>query len=266
MRRLRLRILASTLLATAVAVSACSDGGTSSSDGGERGTPIATSEMQISASVEAEDDVTAEISVTLYDGKLGTLLLTGGDALSACVAAQCGPLTRDSLSSEYVAELPYVAETAFTISLTRATGASAQNSVVTLPVPFTILAPAPGLKVTDGDSVTVQWAPTGADDDVDVWAETRCYHENRSLFIPVLMPSVRRGRLAENVDSGTIVTDVDTILDSGWMLFPWDDPIVRCDIAIEVFHERVGTVDSSLGGGIVGRVSRKVTLDYTPRP
>src|SRR5262245_45668025 len=99
MHRLRLRIRASTLLATTVAISACGDGGTSSSDGGEGGIPIATREMLISASVEAEDDVTAEISVTLYDNKVGTILLTGGDALSACVGAQCSPLTRDSLSS-----------------------------------------------------------------------------------------------------------------------------------------------------------------------
>ena len=87
------------------------------------------------------------------------------------------------------------------------------------------------------------------------------------LFIPVLLPSVRRGRLAENVDAGTIVADVDTILDSGWMLFPWDDPIVRCRITIEVLHQRVGTIDPLFGGGSLrGLVSREVTLDYTPGP
>ena len=226
--------------------------------------------MYISANVEAEDDVTAKISVTLHNGDplFGTsFLLTGGDALSACVGAQCSPLTREPPFTDYEAELPYAAETTYTISLARAAGASAPNSVVALPVPFTILAPASGLRVTDGDSVTVQWAPAGADDVVDVWAETRCDHENRSLYIPVLLPSVRRGRLAENVDSGVVVTDVDTILDSGWALFPWDDPIVRCKIAIEVIHARAGTIDTPFGGGYIsGLVSRKVTLEYAPGP
>ena len=268
--QLRLGVIVGPLLATTVAISACDGGDTSrSSDGGQDGTPIAARAMYISATVEAEDDVTAKISVMLHEGDPlfeTSVLLTGGDALSACVGAQCSLLTRDP-GSEYEAELPYAAETTYTISLTRAAGESAPNSVVALPVPFAMLTPAPGLRVTDGDSVTVQWAPAGADDVVDVWAETRCDHENRSLFIPVLLPSLRRARLAENVDSGAIVADVDTILDSGWALFPWDDPIVRCKIAIEVIHARAGTIDTLFRGGyILGVVSRKVTLEYAPAP
>jgi hypothetical protein len=255
------------LLATTIAMSACGGGGTAnSSDGGQRGAPITTREMYLSATVEAEDDVTAEISVSLHNGDplSGTyFLLTGGDALRACAGAQCSPLARDPLGSEYEAELPYLAETTYTLSLARAAGASAPNSVVALPVPFTILAPAPGERVTDGDSVIAQWAPAGADDVVDVWAETRCDHRHKSGL--VLLPSIRRGRLAENVDSGTLVADVDTILDAKWMLFPWDEPVVRCKIAIEVLHQRVGTIDAPFGGGSIrGLVSRKVTLDYTP--
>ena len=268
--RLRPRLIALSLLAASVA-GACSGGDTADSSGGGRdGTPIPTREMYISARVEAEDAVTAEISVSLHDGDplVGTyFLLSGGDTLTACVGAQCSPLIREPPFTDYEAALPYVAETAYTISLARANGASASNSVVALPVPFAILAPAPGLRVTDGDNVTVQWAPAGADDVVDVLAETRCDHENRSLFTPVLLPSVRRGRLAENVDSGAFVADVDTILDSGWALFPWDDPIVRCDIVIEVVHARAGTIDAPFGGGYIrGAVSRNVKLDYTPKP
>jgi hypothetical protein len=267
--RLRPSLIASPMLATTVAICACGGGGTtSSSDGGQGGTPITTREMYMSANVETEDDTAAEISVSLHNGDplFGPdFVLNGGDAMSACVAAQCSPLTRDPLLSVYAAKLPYVAETIYTISLSRAVGTSAPNSVVALPVPFAILAPPSGLRVTDGDSVTVQWAPAGVNDVVDVWAQTRCDHRHRSL--PVNLPSVRRGRLAANVDTGTIVADVDTILDSGWMLFPWDEPIVRCEIAIEVLHQRVGTIDTPFGGGSIrGLVSRKVTLDYTPEP
>jgi hypothetical protein len=263
----------SSLAAAAVAASAgCSSDSNpvSSSDGGEGGAPIATREMHVSANIEAEDDVTAEVSVSLHNGDPlfgADYLLTGGDTLSACVGAVCKPLTYETLHSAYEAELPYAPETAYTLSLARAAGANAPNSAVALPAPFAILAPPPGLRVTDGDSVTVQWAPAGADDVVDVWAQTRCDHENRSLFITVLLPSVRRGRLAENVDSGTIVADVNTILDSGWMLFPWDDPIVRCEIVIEVLHQRIGTIDTAFAGSYIrGVVSRKVKLDYTPGP
>jgi hypothetical protein len=224
--------------------------------------------MYISATVEAKDDVTAEVFVMLHDGDplFGTsFLLTGDDTLRACVGMQCNPLTLVAGGAAYVADLPYAAETAYTISLARTAGPSAPNSVVALPVPFAILAPAPDLRVTDGDSVTVQWGPAGADDIVDVLSETRCKHENRSLFIPVLLTSVRLWRLAENVDSGAVLADVDTILDSGWSLFSWDDPIVRCDIVIEVVHKRVGTIDPAFGGGsMVGLVSRKVELEYTP--
>jgi len=262
--RLRLRILASTLLATTVVISACEGGGTSSSDGGEGGTPIATREMQISASVEAEDDVTAEISVTLYDSKLGTFLLTGGDALSACVGALCKPLTYEARHSAYEAELPYLAETAYTISLSRAGGTGAPNSSVALPVPFAILAPAPGLNVTDGDSVTVQWAPAGADDVVDVMAETRCTHPTMDHLLS--LGSLRRGRLAENVDSGVYVADVDTILDSRWVIFTPREPASTCQIVIEVVQKRVGTIDTGfVSGSVRGVVSRKVTFDYRRR-
>lgn len=269
MHRLRPRLTASPLLATTAALGACGGGGTaSSSDGGQGGTPITTRAMYISATVEAEDDVTAEISVSLHNGDplFGTYFqLTGGDTLSACVGAQCSPFTSDSLGSEYQAELPYAAETTYTISLTRAAGASAPNSVVDLPVPFAILAPVPSLRVTDGDNVTVQWAPAGASEVVDVWAETRCDHQHS--LSPAILPSVRRGRLAENVDTGTLVADVDTILDSGWMLFPWGEPVLRCEIAIEVLHQRVGTIDTLFGGGSIrALVSREVTLDYTPGP
>jgi hypothetical protein len=261
--RLRPRLIASSLLATTVAISACGGGTTSSSDGGEGGAPIAAGALYINATVAAEDDTTAEVSVTLHNGSLfgNYVLLTGGDALSVCVGAQCSPLTREPPFSDYEAELPYVAETPYTISLARA-GANA-NSVVALPVPFTILAPAPDLRVTDGDSVTVQWAPAGTSDTVNV--ETLCYYDGFSLAS--LLPRARFGQLATNVDSGTVVTDVDTLLDIGWSFFSRQEPIERCDIRMEIVRGRLGTIDASFGGGFVrGLASRKVRLDYEPRP
>ena len=102
MHRIRIRVIASPLLATTVAIGACGGGGTAgSSDGGQDGAPITTRDMYVSANVEAEDDATAEISVSLYDGKLFGLnfLLTGGDALRACVGTQCSPLIPEPSST-----------------------------------------------------------------------------------------------------------------------------------------------------------------------
>jgi hypothetical protein len=119
--------------------------------------------------------------VILHNGDLllgSHYSLTGGDALSACVRAECRPLARDLMSQNYDAELPYVAETPYVISLTRQVAASVPNSVVTLPVPFAILAPPLGLRVTDGEHVTVQWSPVGADEVVGIDGEARCDHED----------------------------------------------------------------------------------------
>jgi hypothetical protein len=66
-------------------------------------------------------------------------------------------------------------------------------------------------------------------------------------------------------EDGAMVAEVDAILDG--MVFFSQARVLRCDIVIEVVHDRRGTVDTALGGGaIIGRVSRKVTLDYTARP
>ena len=234
------------------------------SSGAEDGGPIATDDMHISATIEAADDVTVEVSAKVHNGDplLGPVYsLTGGDAFSACVGMQCKPLARDFsglLLGEYTAELPYVAETTYTISLSRPVGTNAPNTGVTLPVAFTILAPVLGLRVTDGDRVTVQWSPAGADDVVDVEGEARCDHEDGTR-------TTRRGpRLAVNVDTGAMVAEVDTILD-GRALVPSQSRVLRCDIVIEVVHDRLGTADTRFGGGtVLGRVSRKVTLDYLP--
>ena len=118
MRRARIGLIA--------ALAAVSIAGCDSSDDGaqESWNP---SDMYINARVEAANEVTARISVDFSKGYLihpTHHLLTPGDVLSACVGAVCTPLTLESrapglISKTYVADLPYVAETAYTISLAR---------------------------------------------------------------------------------------------------------------------------------------------------
>src|SRR5262245_13589073 len=140
MRHRRLA-LATTLAAAAIAGCHTSN----SSDGGPGGTPIKTRDMYIKVEVEAADEVTAKVSAWLNSGVplLGTYYtLSGGDSLSACVGGVCKPLSQNVL--KYEADLPYVAETPYVISLSRQVDVSAPDTVVTLPVPFTILAPSDG--------------------------------------------------------------------------------------------------------------------------
>ena len=156
MRHARLGLLAAL---AAVTIAGC-DSSDSSND-----IPLGkTSDVSFGVSIEATDDVTAKVSARFYilgaGGPIPTrhFVLNTGDALSACVGAVCQPLTRGPPTT-YVADLPYVAETPCTISLSRQNDVSAPNSVITLPVPFAILAPPTGLPVTDGQQVTVQWSP-----------------------------------------------------------------------------------------------------------
>jgi len=244
-------------------------GKTDSSDGGPGGTPIRTREMHMTATVEAADEITTKISVRLHSGdprigdwRLDDLFgtdyhLTGGDALDACVGAQCKRLTHDVLLN-YETDLAYVAEMPYTIALSRSVERSAPSSVVTLPVPFTILTPSPGLRVTNGDWVTVQWSPSGANEIVGLVGEARCEHADN-------LRTTRALRLATDVNTGTFVVQVDEILGARPGFPLTQARIMRCDVKIEVAHERRGTVDAAFGGDrIVGAVVRTVTLDYIP--
>jgi len=256
--------------AAIVAATVCGCDSESSSDGGEGGTPIKTRDMYMSAEVEAADDATAEVSVRLHNGDpfLGTSYsLTGGDALSACVGTVCRQLTRGLLSLDYEADLPYVAESPYTISLSRRVDVSAPDSVVTLPVAFAILSPSSGLHVTDGDAVTVQWSPAIAAEHDYVSGRARCDYEDG------VRNTRTAGPLSVNAAGGTAAVAVDTILAARPVAPLTQARLLRCDVVIEVAQKRLGTVDSRFGGagaafldgdGLIGRVTRSVTLDYTP--
>jgi hypothetical protein len=231
-----------------------------SSTGGDDGGPIATGKMHIRAAVEAPDESTVTVSASLHDGKiLGTeYVLTGGDSLRACVVARCSQLEHDSglpfAGEDYGAELPHFSLIPYTISFSRSVGANAPSSAVTLPIPFSILAPPPNLRVTDGDMVTVQWSPEGAGEDVQLNVNGICEREDGGH------PVFAGPRLAKNVVGGSFVVSVDAMVRSIDELY---GPVKRCEITLVVSHEHLGTIDAAFAGGsIVGRVSRTVMLDY----
>jgi hypothetical protein len=254
--------LAATVAAAGIAGCHSSD----SSDGGAGGTPIKTRDMYIKVTVEAADEVTAKVSAWLNSGDpfLGTYYtLTGGDTLSACVGSVCKPLSHNVL--KYEADLPYVAETPYVISLSRQVDVSAPDTVVTLPVPFTILAPGAGLRVTDGDVVTVQWSPAGADNTDHVTNKAVCDQED----------GARSTRSAGGVAgvNGSAVVHIDEIIAARPRESVTQARLLRCDVVLEVVHVRYGTADKRFGGegiafvddkGVEGLVTRAVTLAYTP--
>ena len=270
MRRRRARDLVS-LAAAIVAATLCSCDSESSSDGGEGGTPIKTRDMYMSAEIEATDDATAKISVRLHNGDpfLGTSYsLTGGDTLNACVGTACRQLTRRLLSFDYEADLPYVAESPYTISFSRRVDVSAPDSVVTLPVAFAILSPSSGLHVTDGDVVAVQWSPATAADHDYVSGRARCDYEDG-----VQNTRTTAGPLSVNAAGGFATVAIDTILAARPFSPLTEARLLRCDVVIEVAQKRIGTVDSRFGGAgaallgggrLIGPVTRSLTLDYTP--
>jgi hypothetical protein len=250
--------------ATAVGIAGCHT--SDSSDGGPGGTPIKTRDMYVKVEVEAADEVTAKISVWLNSGDpfLGTYYtLTGGDALRACVGSMCKLLRHNVL--KYETDLPYVAETPYVISLSRQVDVSAPDTVVTLPVPFTILAPSAGLRVTDGDAVTVQWSLVGTDNTDVVTNEAHCDYED----------GVRntRGANGDTGINGSAVIALDKIIAARQRDPVTQARLLRCDVVLEVVQTRYGTADRRFGGegiafvgdkGVLGQVTRTVTLAYTP--
>jgi hypothetical protein len=71
--------------------------------------------------------------------------------------------------------------------------------------------------------------------------------------------------LGTNVGAGTATVAVDAFFDRVLTIGQSTARVLRCDLLLEVKHERRGTGDTRFGGALVmGRVTRKVTLDYTP--
>ena len=271
MRHARLRLLA--------ALAAVSIAGCHSSDDSDDVAPWKPSDIFISGLIEAADFETVKVSVgfvILSPVRDTYRLLNPGDALTVCVGAICRPLQRDPTlranEHPYVADLPYVAETPYTISLSQENIVTAPNSVVTLPVPFTILAPPAGLSVTDGQQVTVQWSPpnngvranvpfdTNGRSSVD--GDARCDHDGGAQ-------STRRDALEfQRVDTGTATVRVDELFEEGYKVGPGplpQAPVLRCDIVLQVTEGRIGTIDSAFKHGSFPAVVRQsVTIEYTP--
>ena len=273
MRHARLELLAAL---AAVIIAGCH----SSDDSSPSTLGLKTSELQISSSLLATDDVTVFALASFWsqavydrDGD-GTVALGEGDTLTACVGNVCQPMVRrqtDATYKPYEASLPYVAETIYTISFSRRDDVSAPNTTTTMPVPFTILTPPTGLAVADGQTIAVLWSPSGIERDTSGNVTAYCDHASGE--------QTRRGLILffHSPDPGSATVNMDQLMSRRASLTdnvnlparePVDPRVVGCRIEIEVSMVRQGIPDSAFSQGFASSASsglvRTVSLQYTP--
>jgi hypothetical protein len=253
------RILA---LAVLAALLPSCGGPKSSSTSGPNGGPVATNRIYMYLTVESSDLGIAVVRANLNDGRaLGTTYrLDGGDFLRACVESVCRSMAdNDSVfTPDYIARFDYQPGVDYVVSFNRQEARDAPDSRVRLPPAFSIVTPVNRQPVTDGDSVLVSWAPTGAPARVELSYEAEC----KFVSGP------------DGFSFGTLSTDDDADGRESVRIDPIVDfartnvasPVTRCSIDVTVRHEIDGRVDPAFDDGLAtGIVSRKVRLDYTPR-
>lgn len=245
------------LVATLLACGGPKSSSTSGPDGGA----VPTNRITMYLTVEASDDDVAVVRANLNDGHVlgSTFRLDGGDYLRACMSGTCRSMAdNDSIfTPDYIARFAVRSGVDYVVSFNRRDGRNAPDSHAALPPAFSIVTPVNRQPVTDGDSVQVSWAPSGAPARVELAYESEC------TFVSA--PKV--------VSTGTLGTDTDADGRESVRIDPIvsfartniASPVSRCSIDIIVRHELDGRVDPAFDDGIaVGVVSRKVRLDYSP--
>lgn len=249
-------------VAAATLLLACG-GPKSSSTSGAEGGPVPTSRMTINLTVESTNPDTAVVRANLNDGKaLSTSYrLDGGDYFRACVSGVCRNMAdNDSIyTPDYIARFDFLPGVDYVVSFNRNQDRNAPDSRVILPPDFTIVTPANGQNVTDGDTVLVSWIPYGAPPvRVGLNYSAECTLVGGAL-------SVSSGTLSDDEGrDGVESVRIDPIIN--FVRSGATGSISRCSIEIKVRHELQGRIDPAFRNGTaLGVVSRKVTLDYIPR-
>jgi hypothetical protein len=110
--------------------------------------------------------------------------------------------------------------------------------------------------VTDGDSVLVSWAPTGAPARVSLSYDADCSSATAShIFSSGNLSNDSNTNGRESVSINSIVNAAGSASQS---------TITSCSIDVKVSHQLEGRVDPAFHGGTaLGIVSRVVNLEYT---
>jgi hypothetical protein len=245
------------IIAAAAPFAGCDSG----DDGSDEYLELSTSQMRLRATVESSDALTANVTVQLSNVALqrDTIYykVKPTESLTACVGAVCKAIPQIS-RTEYQIDLPYVAETPYTISFLRPDDVSAVNTFVTLPVPIAILAPDAGSYVTDGQVVIFHWAPATGQSGTAATMEARCEHSNGTT-------SSRMTQLQFPIRPDAGEAGV-------WISLQPEPPeprAERCDVEFSVSRNTAGVVDSALhpfSSSISSRIRRSVIVKWTPLP
>jgi hypothetical protein len=247
--------------ALATLLQACG-GPESSSTSGPNGGAVPTNRISMYLTVESTDLGIAVVRANLNDGKVlgNSYRLDGGDYLRACLGGTCRPMAdNDSIfTPDYIARFDYLSGVDYVVSFNRQDARNAPDSRVKLPPAFSIVTPVNRQPVTDGDTVQVSWAPSGAPARVQLWYEAECsFMTGPQSFSTGTLSRDDNADGRESVRIDPIVTFARTNTVS---------PVTRCSIDIIVRHEIDGRVDPAFDDGVaIGIVSRQVRLDYTPR-
>ena len=249
------------LLVLLTLLQACG-GPKSSSTSGPDGGPVATSRIHMYLTVEASDTDVAVVRANLNDGHMigGTYRLDGGDFLRACIAGVCRSMAdNDSIfTPDYIARFDYQPGVDYVVSFNRQEARDAPDSRVMLPPAFSIVTPVNHQPVSDGDTVQVSWAPSGAPARVALWYEAEC------TFLSGAKSSSTGTLDGDSNGDGRESVRIDPIVDFARTNVA--SRVTRCAIDLIVRHELDGRVDPAFEDGLaLGIVSRQVRLDYTPR-
>ena len=226
----------------AAGVAACSD-----DTGGSTPTSQLVPDFSISAAPNTITFVIGEFAADQFS----SVRLPDGDALSVSAAGQDKPM-RWSLSplgsGYYAASLTELDPgTTITIALSRTDGGNAPDSHVTMPEPLVLTAPEAGLIESAGNSLEVNWSPSGTADQIKV----------------VLRSVVCTRPGAGAVQTVSVVGDPGTAtvtINPG--LLPPLNPGEQCEVGVQVQRVRLGTVDPAFaaGGAIQARQLDEVRI------
>lgn len=249
------------LAALAMLLQSCG-GPKSSSTSGADGGPVPTSRISIFLTVESKESNIAVVRANLNDGKFvsTSYRLDGGDFLRACISGVCRSMAdNDSVfAPDYIARFDYQPGVDYVVSFNRQAATNAPDSRVKLPLSFTLVTPANHQQVTDGETVLVSWAPTGAPARVAL-----TYYADCTFLSGV--HGFSTGTLSEDTNAdGSEPVRIDPIVT--FAASNSTSTITRCSIDVTVSHELQGRVDPAFHKGTArGIVSRVVNLAYVPR-
>ena len=249
------------VMAVVALLQACG-GPKSSSTSGPNGGPVPTGRITMNLRVESTEPGKAVVRANLNDGKIvsTSYRLDGGDFLRACISGLCRSMAdNDSVyTPDYIARFDYQPGVDYVVSFNRQEAQNAPDSRVALPQNFTVVAPANHQQVTDGDSVVVEWSPTGAPARVYLGYSAECTFVGGTKGFST-------GTLSEDTNAdGRESVSIDPIVT--FARSNATTTMTRCSIDITVNHQLQGRVDPAFDHGTaLGIVSRKINLDYVPR-